>query len=82
MISNPTQNSKANKYKEQRLALQRQREEAIKNALATLKNNLKFYRLVVYSLNTLEGFVTPPNKDIRENSKEITASKTIYLIIF
>lgn len=75
MISNTNPTKKLNKYQEQRLNRERQREEGVQNALNTLKQNPKFLRLIIYSLNTLESLVSHPNREIRDNAKVISRRK-------
>lgn len=48
-----------------------QKEDQLKNVLVTIKSNPKFIKLLFYSLNSLENFVTPPNREIRTNAKLI-----------
>jgi len=48
-----------------------QKEETLQNVLNTIKSNPKFIKLLTYSLNSLEGFVSPPNREIRVNAKII-----------
>ena len=47
------------------------KDEQISSVLTTIKTNPKFIKLLCYSLNTLEGFLTPPNKEIKINSRII-----------
>lgn len=54
-----------------------QKEETLKNVLNTVKQNPKFIKLLVYSLNSLESFVSPPNRDIKVNAKIIIKRKII-----
>ena len=57
--------------KEQRLKAMRQKEETINTVLTTAKDNPKFVKLLIYTLNSLEGFVSPPNREIRINASII-----------
>ena len=57
--------------KEQRLKAMRQKEETISTVLTTAKDNPKFVKLLIYTLNSLEGFVSPPNREIRINASII-----------
>jgi hypothetical protein len=47
------------------------KEEVLLNVINTLKQNPKFIKLLAYSLNSLESFVSPPNRDIRVNARII-----------
>ena len=49
----------------------KQKEETLNSVLQSLKNNPKFIKLLIYSLNSLENFVSPPNREIRINAKII-----------
>ena len=69
----------------QRLKLERQKslknkEDTIIDILNTSKNNPKFIRLLIYSLNSLEAMLTPPNREIRDNSKIIIKQDGISII--
>jgi hypothetical protein len=55
-----------------------QKEETIKSVINTVKQNPKFIKLLVYSLNSMDNLVSPPNRDIRLNAKIIIRCK-IYL---
>ena len=69
----------------ERLKLEHQKslknkEDTIIDILNSSKKNPKFIRLLVYSLNSLESMITPPNKEIRENSKIIIKQDGISII--
>jgi len=49
----------------------KKKEDQILNAVTTLKNNPKFIKLLVYGLNSLDSYLTPPNREIRLNAKII-----------
>ena len=59
------------KGKEMNLHSMKLKEESISTLLTTLKANQKFEKLLIYFLNSLQGFISPPNKDININSKII-----------
>ena len=48
-----------------------QKEETINTVLTSAKDNPKFVKLIIFTLNSLEGFVSPPNREIRLNSSII-----------
>ena len=48
-----------------------QKEETINSVLTSAKDNPKFVKLIIFTLNSLEGFVSPPNREIRLNSSII-----------
>ena len=56
---------------EQRLKMTRQKEETLRTVLTSAKDNPKFIKLLIYSLNSLENFITPPNREIRINASII-----------
>ena len=43
----------------------------ISDVVKSIKNNPKFIKLLIYSMNSLENFVSPPNRQIRINAKII-----------
>lgn len=43
----------------------------ISDVIKSIKNNPKFIKLLIYSMNSLEKFVSSPNKQIRVNAKII-----------
>ena len=53
-----------------------QKEETIKNVLQTVKQNPKFLRMLNFSLNSLETFVSPPNFEIKQNAKILLKRKS------
>ena len=57
--------------KREKLAELKKKEDNIQNVLDSAKNNPKFVRLLNYSLNSIDNLITPPNHDIRLNSKII-----------
>jgi hypothetical protein len=70
------QNTKPiSKLQNQKNMQMQQKEETLQNVLNTVKQNPKFIKLLVYSLNSLESFVSPPNRDIRINAKIIIKCK-------
>lgn len=56
---------------EQRKKALKQKEDTLQTVLTTAKTNPKFIKLLIYSLNSLEGFVSPPNREIRVNANII-----------
>ena len=56
------------KGKEMNLHSMKLKEESITTLLTTIKTNQKFEKLLIFSLNSLQGFLSPPNKDISINS--------------
>lgn len=56
---------------EQRAKMMKKKEDTIQTVLDSARNNPKFIKLLVYSLNSLENFITPPNREIRVNAKII-----------
>ena len=46
----------------------KQKEESIGTMLTTTKNNPNFVKLLIFTLNSLENFVSPPNREIRVNA--------------
>ena len=59
------------KMQEARLKTMKQKEETIGGLLTTTKNNPNFVKLLIFTLNTLENFVSPPNREIRVNASVI-----------
>jgi hypothetical protein len=43
----------------------------ITDLLESIKNNPKFIQLLIFSMNCLENFISPPNRKIKANSKII-----------
>ena len=56
------------KFREARLRMMKQKEETIGTMLTTTKNNPNFFKLLIFTLNSLENFVSPPNREIRVNA--------------
>ena len=48
-----------------------EKENTIKTVLESAKNRLKFIHLIQYCLNSIEKFISPPNREIRINAKII-----------
>ena len=59
------------KMQEMNLRSLKLKEESISTLLTTIKSNQKFAKLLIFTLNSLEGFVSPPNREIRINSSII-----------
>ena len=59
------------KLQEARMKVMKQKEETIGGLLTTTKNNPNFVKLLIFTLNTLENFVSPPNREIRVNASVI-----------
>lgn len=57
--------------KKEREGESKKREENIQNVLNSAQNNPKFIRLLNYSLNSIDNFISPPNSEIRLNAKII-----------
>ena len=67
-------NFKAKSYaqlKAEKAAQLKKKEEHITSILTSAKNNPKFVKMLVYSLNSIEALITPPNFEIRTNAKLI-----------
>jgi hypothetical protein len=56
----------------------KQKIDTISNVINSIKNNPKFIKLLIYSMNSLENFVSPPNRDIRLNARVII--KCIFIL--
>lgn len=69
MISEKTK--EMSKLAQTKLNMMKQKEEQISNCIITLKTNPKFIKLLTFSLNSLDSFVSPPNRDIKINAKII-----------
>jgi hypothetical protein len=69
MISEKTK--EMSKLAQTKLNMMKQKEDQISNVVITLKTNPKFIKLLTFSLNSLDGFVSPPSRDIRINAKII-----------
>lgn len=57
-----------------------QKVDVITDVIKTIKNNPKFIKLLIYSMNSLENFVSPPNRQIRINARIIIKCKSIFFI--
>ena len=57
-----------------------QKEDQLANILKTLKSNQKFIKLLIYSLNSLDAFVTPPNREIRINARIIIRMQGVSIL--
>lgn len=53
----------------------KQKIDTISNVLKSIKQNPKFIKLLIYSMNSLENFVSPPNREIRVNARVIIKCK-------
>ena len=67
MATNPT-SKPLTKLQEMKLRALRMKEESITTILTTIKNNQTFAKLLIFTLNSLETFVSPPNREISINS--------------
>ncbi len=47
----------------------------ITDLIKSIKNNPKFIKLLIFSMNSLENFVSPPNRKIKANAKIIIKCK-------
>ena len=56
------------------------KEESITTILTTIKNNQTFAKLLIFTLNSLETFVSPPNREIRINSNIIIRLEGVELL--
>ena len=56
---------------EQRDKQLKQKEDQVKTVINSIKNKPKFVRLLDYALNSIDALLTPPNRDIKLNSKII-----------
>ena len=59
------------KMQEMNLRSLKLKEESISTLLTTIKSNQKFAKLLIFTLNSLQGFVSPPNREIRINASII-----------
>ena len=59
------------KIQEMRRKVMKQKEDTINTVLTTAKNNPTFIKLLMFTLNSLENFVSPPNREIRINASVI-----------
>ena len=58
----------------------KQKEESISTLLTTIKSNQKFAKLLIFTLNSLQSFVSPPNKEIRTNSRIIIKQNGVEIL--
>ena len=58
----------------------KQKEDQLLSILTTLKSNQKFIKLLIYSLNSLDAFVTPPNREIRVNARIIIRMEGVFIL--
>lgn len=63
--------SRAIKLAEEKKRALKQKEDQIINVIVTLKANPKFIKLLTFSLNSMDMLITPPNREIKLNSKLI-----------
>ena len=71
------------KIKEMNLRSLQLKEESISTLLTTIKSNQKFAKLLIFTLNSLQGFVSPPNREIRANARiiiKLNGIDTLHLI--
>mgnify|MGYP000958239776 CR=1 FL=1 len=57
----------------------KQKIDTISNVIKSIKQNPKFIKLLIYSMNSLENFVSPPNREIRVNARVIIKCNFISL---
>lgn len=53
----------------------------INDVIKSIRNNPKFIKLLIYSMNSLENFVSPPNRQIRINAK-IIIKRILFFALF
>ena len=68
------------KLQEMNLRSLKLKEESISTILTTIKNNQTFAKLLIFTLNSLETFVSPPNREIRINSNIIIRLEGVELL--
>ena len=68
------------KLQEMNLHALKLKEESIGAILTTIKNNQTFAKLLIFTLNSLESFVSPPNREIRTNSNIIIKLEGVELL--
>ena len=68
------------KLQEMNLHSLKLKEESISTILTTIKNNQTFAKLLIFTLNSLETFVSPPNREIRINSNIIIRLEGVELL--
>ena len=59
------------RLKAERARQMAEKEKTIQTVLDSAKGKLKFIHLIVYCLNSIEKFISPPNREIRVNAKII-----------
>ena len=69
MISEKSKES--NRLAQTKNNVMKHKEDQIRDCIITLKTNPRFIKLLTFSLNSLDGFVSPPNKEIKINAKII-----------
>lgn len=79
MTSKPT-TKPLTKLQEMNLHSLKLKEESITTILTTIKNNQTFAKLLIFTLNSLETFVSPPNREIRINSNIIIRLEGVELL--
>ena len=67
------------KLQEMNLHALKLKEESIGAILTTIKNNQTFAKLLIFTLNSLESFVSPPNREIRIMQQRINNLNKWYL---
>ena len=55
----------------------KQKIATISDVIKSIKQNPKFIKLLIYSMNSLENFVSPPNITIRINARVIIKCKIL-----
>ena len=68
------------KLQEMNLHALKLKEESIGAILTTIKNNQTFAKLLIFTLNSLETFVSPPNREIKTNSNIIIRLEGVELL--
>ena len=68
------------KLQEMNLRALKLKEESISTILTTIKNNQSFAKLLIFTLNSLETFVSPPNREIKINSSIIIRLEGVELL--
>ena len=68
------------KLQEMNLRAMKLKEESISTILTTIKNNQSFAKLLIFTLNSLETFVSPPNREIKINSNIIIRLEGVELL--
>ena len=60
--------------------LMKQKEDQIRDCILTLKSNPRFIKLLTFALNSLDGFVSHPNREIRINAKIIIRQEGVFVL--